>query len=187
MAGSSGDRPARTGAFVAILAGMPPGTVGWVFQGYEDENLAARLRPGRVDLWGDARSRGKVPGQPVLYLQADRRSPHWVGWGRIVPPEERWLVFGVPVRCEGIIPEGLPVFAPATTTPGQGADGDTGARHEWEYRELGHALGLGGHRERTPFLDNGARDLRVSAHDLAHLLRLQPGLAELGRSPRGSE
>ncbi len=177
MADAPGLPAPAMGVLEALLAGMPPGTIAWVFQAFEDENAAATLRPGGVRLWDDARSRGKIAGQPVLYLQSHPRSPRWVGWGRIVAPGERWRVLGVSVRCEEVVREGLPVVAREV-----GADRRAGeGAHEWEFRELGEALGLGSHRERTPFLDNGARDLRLGAHDLAHLFRLQPGLARFGR------
>jgi hypothetical protein len=175
--------PAR-GIFEELAFGYSTGTVGWIIQGYPDERIDRDLAPAKVHHWEDARSRGKVDGQPVLFLQSRPRSSRWLGWGLVLEPEERWRVLGVDVRCEEVVPSGLPVVASRSVTPpGHGGSSDLPG-HEWEYREVGHALGLAAHRDRTPFLDTGARDLRLAAHDLRFLLELQPALGGFGRGRR---
>jgi hypothetical protein len=172
---------AARGVFEELAAGLTPGTVGWVIQGYAGERIDRDLAPRTVHHWDDARSRGKLSGQPVLFLQPHPRGSHWVGWGRVVDPEERWRVFGVMVRCEEVLRPGLPVGASPQVPPSRGESSPDITGHEWEYRELGYALGFEAHRERTPYLDTDARDLRLSVHDLRFLLRLQPALGRLGR------
>ncbi len=158
----------------------PVGVAAWIFVGYEDERIARALRPGKVGLWGSARSRGKHLGDLVLFLQRHRTGAEWVGWGSVIEPEERWRAFGVRVRCEGLADPPLPVLPRGTSTS---AEGSSLPPHVWEYREAGRELGLEAHRERTPYLDTQARDLRLGASDLAFLLRLQPGLESFGRAP----
>lgn len=177
-----------TGGVFGRIAALPsPGTVGWVFRVGEVEASALVLRPGRVHTWKDARERGKVPGQPVLFLRPRSTVPLWLGWGRVMAPEERWRVLGVKVRCEEVVPGGLRALPESREGPSSRPAIDLGlAAHEWEYRELGHALRLTPHRERTPYLDNGARDLRLSAYDLRFLLDLQPGLRRFGERPDAS-
>ena len=142
-----------SGIFERLAIGLSPGAVGWVVQGYADERIDRDLAPNEVHHWGDARSRGKVPGQPVLFLQSHPRDSRWVGWGRVVEPEERWRVLGVAVRCEEVLRPGLPVIASRGVTAPRSAESSNLPRHEWEYRELGHVLGLEAHRDRTPYLD----------------------------------
>jgi len=173
------------GIFEELGIGLSSGTVGWVFQGYPNERMDRTLSPGEAHRWGDARSRGKIPGQPVLFLQVHPRDSRWVGWGRVVEPEERWRVLGVAVQCEEVLRPGLPVQEPQSDPPTRPGDSAIPPGHEWEFRELGHVLGLAAHRERTPYLDTDARDLRLGAVDLRFLLHLQPGLGRLGRGKRG--
>ncbi len=173
------------GIFEQLAIGQASGTLGWVLQGYPNERIDRSLIPDAVHHWGDARSRGKVPGQPVLFLQAHPRDPRWVGWGRVVEPEERWRVLGVTVRCAEVLRPALPVQAPRSIPPALSEASATPPGHDWEFRELGHVLGLATHRERTPYLDMDARDLRLGSRDLGFLLHLQPGLRRLGRGERG--
>ena len=167
-----------------LARGFSPGTAGWVIQGYANERIARDLAPTECHHWGDARSRGKVPGQPVLFLQSHPLDSRWVGWGRVVEPEERWRVLGVTVRCEEVVRPGLAVDASRSIPPAQAGESSNLLGHEWEYRELGHVLGREAHRDRTPYLDTDARDLRLSVHDLRFLLHLQPALGRLGRGQR---
>lgn len=169
------------GIFGELAVGFTPGAVGWVIQGYAGERIDRDLAPTEVHHWGDARGRGKVPGQPVLFLQSHPRDPRWVGWGRVVEPEERWRVLGVTARCEEVERPGLPVVGSRTAAPPRPGESSSPPGHDWEYRELGHALGLEAHRDRTPYLDTDARDLRLSIHDLRFLLNLQPALGRFGR------
>jgi hypothetical protein len=169
------------GIFEELAAGFTPGTIGWIIQGYAGERIDRDLAPAEVHRWGDARSRGKVLGQPVLFLQSRPRDSRWVGWGLVVEPEERWRVLGVTVRCEEVVRPGLPVVVSRSVTPPQAGGFPN---HNWEYRELGHVLGLEAHRDRTPYLDTDARDLRLSVHDLRFLLQLQPALGAFGRNRR---
>jgi hypothetical protein len=136
-----------------------------------------------VALWKSARTRGKQPGDRVLFLQLDARAAHWVGWGTVIDCEERWKVFGVRVRCDGLAHPPVPVIAPEERHRLAGGGAAGGPSHVWEYRELGRELGLDDHRERTPYLDTHARDLRVGPNDLAFLVRLQPQLAKFGVPP----
>lgn len=169
------------GVFEELAIGIAPGTVGWVIQGYADERIERHLTPTELHRWEDARSRGKVPGQPVLFLQSRPRDSRWVGWGRVVEPEERWRVLGVTVRCEEVVRSGLPVVVSRSVRAPRSGDAANLPEHEWEYRELGQVLGVDVHRDRTPYLDADARDLRLSIHDLHFLLQLQPALGRLGR------
>lgn len=164
------------GVFESITRSGGSGLVGWVVQAYPDERMLLGLQPGDVRHWGDARSRGKEPGQPVLLLQVDGENPRWVGWGTVVAPEERWRVLGMDVRIEEVTRPGFPVVARRASETQEPP-----LTHEWVFRELGHTLKLSRHRERTPYLDTDARDLRLSASDLAYLLSLQPRLADFGR------
>ncbi len=176
-----GPSSAPRGIFKTLAGGFTQGTVGWVIQGYEDERIDRDIAPTEVHHWGDARSRGKVSGQPVLFLQSHPRDSLWVGWGRVVEPEERWRVLGVTVRCEEVVRPGLPVGPSRSVAPPPLSGSSSLPGHEWEYRELGHVLGLEEHRDRTPYLDSDARDLRLGVHDLRFLLQLQPLLGGLGR------
>ena len=54
------------GIFEPLAIGLASGTLGWVFQGYPSERIDRSLIPDAVLHWGDARSRGTVPSQPVL-------------------------------------------------------------------------------------------------------------------------
>lgn len=157
---------------------LPAGqTVGWVIQGQVDEPLDLWLEPGTERLWEDARSAGKEPGQPVLFLQAGQARPAWVAWGRILEPKERWKIYGVRTVCAERLDPPLPVVASSVDF-----DAVSGDAEFWENRALGAALGLLRHRDRTPYGDVGARDLRLTGADLGHLVRAQPGLRRLGRS-----
>ena len=178
----SSPRP-KVGVWESLLAAVPSGPVGWVFQGYPDERIGPSLGPGRLSHWDDARSRGKVADQPVLFLQADPNDPRWVAWGRVVEPSERWRVFGVDVLCSEVMVPGLAVIERAALPADGGGRSVDPRTHTWEYPELGRALGLERTRARTPFLDTGARDLRLGVHDLALLVALQPGLRRLGSYP----
>jgi len=175
--------PAR-GVFEQLAMVPSPGTIGWIVQGYPDERIDLQLSYGEVLHWGDARSRGKVPDQPVLFLQSRPGDSRWVGWGRVVEPDERWRVLGVTVRCEEVARPGLAVIAPGSVPSPRSGEPAQPPSHDWEFRELGHALGLETHRDRTPYLDTDARDLRLGAHDLRFLLGLQPALGRFGRSQR---
>jgi hypothetical protein len=155
----------------------PERTVGWVIQAQGDEPLNLWLQPGAERLWEDARSAGKEPGQPVLFLQVGRGSPTWMGWGRILEPQERWRIYGVRTVCAERLDPPLPVV---DSSVDRGAVSDTGDL--WENRALGTALGLLRHRNRTPYGEVGARDLRLTDADLHQLVRAQPGLRRLGGS-----
>ncbi len=169
-AGTDGDVLGR------LLAVAPSGTVAWVILGFEDERIARGLLPGRSSHWDDARVRGKLAGQPVLFAQASPRGPTWVGWGVVLDPPERWKVFGVDVDCRGVM---RPPWAVQDGAADNVPSTDRFARHVWEYPEVGRALGLEASRPRTPYLDTGARDLRLSVHDLRLLTALQPRLLHL--------
>jgi hypothetical protein len=183
-----GKRPPSLGKgfLERLLAAAARGPVGWVFQGYPDERLVRALVPGRIVHWDDARSQGKAEGQPVLFLQTGGATPTWVAWGRVIEPEERWRVFGVGVRCHDVLQPGLPALGHGTPRPSARPSGGQREAHVWEFPELGRALGLERSRERTPYLDTGARDLRLGVQDLAFLLELQPSLRLLG-SAQGAE
>lgn len=159
---------------------LPPDrTIGWVIQAPEDEPLNTWLRPGTEHLWEDARLAGKEPGQPVLFLQANRDRPIWLGWGRILESPERWRIYGVRIVCEERLAPPLPVVDPSVNRESL-AD----AEDLWENRALGSALGLLRYRNRTPYGEVGARDLRLTNADLHQLVRAQPRLASLGSYSR---
>ena len=156
------------------LPPVPQQTVGWVFRAEPDESMDARLRPGRTHEWGDARLLGKEPGQPVLYLRSGPRFPSWVGWGRVVAPEERWRSFGVRTVCVGAFRPPLRV----ADSPGDGMRMSL-VEGEWENRALGVALGFLRYRDRTPYREVGATDFRLTLSDLRLLARAQPRLREM--------
>lgn len=165
--------------FARSLLLLPGRVVGWVLRGYEDEPLTRTLRANATRVWDDARTSGKVAGQPVLYLEGAPERPRWVGWGRIVPAPERWRVHGVAVECRAVIRPSWP--AVATGPKGDRLPGPSPASpdHDWETPVLGRLLGLSRYRERTPYLDTDARDVRLTARDLGYLLQLQPRLGTL--------
>ncbi len=149
---------------------------GWIIQIYPDESLSATIRVGSVLVWDDARVNGKRPGQRVLFLRTGPGTPVWWGSGRVLPQEERWRVHGIRTLCEEIFRPPLP------TVSANGEDGraDGGPSREvtyvWDNRALGATLGVAHYRERTPYLETGARDLRLTGRDLRQIQRLQPGL-----------
>ncbi|MHB1435479.1 MAG: hypothetical protein ACYCPN_01575 [Thermoplasmata archaeon] len=149
---------------------MPDQLVGWVFVGYDDEDLRRELRLGHPYVWRDARTQGKEVGHPVLYLQTGG-VPRWVGAGRIRELDERWKIFGVSVVLDRWIAPPLPARARGTV-PVPGAVEQAG---RWENRTLADRIGIPGHRTHTPFLDEG-RDLRLTAADRDELFRQQPAL-----------
>ncbi len=152
--------------------------VGWVIQAHEDEPLNLWLRPRAERLWEDARSAGKEPGQPVLFLQRGRGPPAWIGWGQILESPERWKVYGVNTVCTEVLDPPLPVVDPHVDR-----NMISNTEDHWENRALGTALGLLRYRNRTPYGEEGARDLRLTCADLHQLSRAQPGLRRLGSSP----
>ena len=155
---------------------LPAGqTVGWVIQLDPDEPLDLWLRPGTEHVWEDARSAGKVPGQPVLFVQRARGRVAWVGWGRILEGEERWKVYGVPAVCDGRVEPPLPVRDPSVDLESASSPADL-----WDNRALGATVGLLRYRERTPYREVGARDLRLTAGDLYRLSQAQPRLRRVG-------
>lgn len=154
-------------------------TVGWVFQAGPDEPLKLWLRPGTTHAWSDARAAGKEPGQPVLFLQRGLGPPAWMGWGHILEPEERWKVYGVSTVCEESLDPPIPAVDLAIDVESLSASEDL-----WENRALGTAVGLLKYRDRTPYREVGARDLRLTNSDLQNLIRAQPHLRDLGRVPR---
>jgi hypothetical protein len=156
-------------------------TIGWVFVADSKERLREWVRPGSTRLWDDARSVGKEPGQPVLFLQLLRSGARWEGSGSIVDVEERWKAFGVRVRCNRLLPAGLPaVLRAASDTAGAVIDGSAGVARpdEWENRNLAALLGLIEFGSRTPFLNEG-RDVRLTDADLRSVLALQPAIRQL--------
>jgi hypothetical protein len=155
----------------------PERTVGWVMLASEDEPLSLWLHAGAAHFWEDARSAGKEPGQPVLFLQTGRGPPCWMGWGRVLEPLERWRVYGVRTVCAELLKPPLPVVDPTV-----GLESVSDAGDLWENRALGAALGLLRYRDRTPYGEVGARDLRLTDADLHQLVRAQPGLRRLGSS-----
>ncbi len=156
---------------------------GWVFVGFPDEDLRSMLRPGAVRLWDDARTIGKTPGQPVLFLQARERGAAWVGSGVITQVEERWKAFGVWVETRIVLARTLPTVArgpeahPKRGTRPLDSIGSEGVA-AWENRTLAARIGLIKFRSRTPFLDEG-RDIRLTASDWSVLCQLQPSLGSL--------
>ena len=158
--------------------------VGWVFVGYPDEHLRSILRAGTVHLWDDARTMGKVPGQPVLFLQTQEQGAAWIGSGVVHGVEERWKAFGVYVETRTILARMVPAFpASPEDSPGhhrpvsmesirfQGAAA-------WENRTLAARVGLVAYRSRTPYLEEG-RDVRLTGSDWRILCELQPSLRTL--------
>jgi hypothetical protein len=156
---------------------------GWVFVGFPDEHLRAMLRPGTVRLWDDARTVGKRPGQPVLFLQTRGLGAAWVGSGVVTEVEERWKAFGVYVETRKVLSR---LLATMTAYPDGRPTGGTRAVDSirsqgmaaWENRTLAARIGFPGFRSRTPYLE-GERDLRLSATDFSMLCQLQPSLASL--------
>lgn len=155
----------------------PDQTIGWVFQAGPDEPLSRWLRPGATHEWSDARAAGKEAGLPVLFLQGGPGPPMWAGWGNILEPLERWRVYGVRTVCVGSLNPLMDVVDPSIA-----AGRIPSSESEWENRALGTALGLLRFRDRTPYRDVGACDLRLTSSDLLHLARLQPQLRYLGRT-----
>ncbi len=149
---------------------MPDQVVGWVFVGYDDEDLRRELGAGRSYQWKDARTRGKEIGQPVLYLQIGG-IPRWVGRGHIDGIEERWKIFGVSVALDGWIAPPLPTLPGGPPPPDGGAE----VTGRWENRTLADRIGIPGYRTHTPYLEEG-RDLRLTAADRDELFRRQPAL-----------
>jgi hypothetical protein len=185
--GRPSPRLSSPGIFEALLAAAPQGPVGWVIQGFADERIETTLSAGRPVHLDDARVQGKIAGQPVLFLQTGRPRPRWVAWGTVVGGDERWRQFGLDILCRGLLRPGLPVVEASGDAP-TSATAPAGARaHVWEHPELGRALGLEASRPRTPYLETGARDLRLSVHDLALLVALQPRLRQLGAEPSWPE
>ncbi len=157
---------------------LPAGqTVGWVIQLEADEPLNLWLRPGSEHVWEDARSAGKVPGQPVLFVQTGQGPVAWVGWGRVLQGDERWRVYGVPTTCGGRLDPPLPVLDPSVEFGPGSSTADL-----WDNRALGATLGLLRYRERTPYREVGARDLRLTDGDLHRLAEAQPKLRQVGAS-----
>jgi len=159
---------------------------GWVFVGFPDEHLRTMLREGTVRLWDDARTIGKVPGQPVLFLQTREQGAAWVGAGVVTDLEERWKAFGVYVQTRTVLARMLPVSsrdarnhptAQATAVEAIRARGPAA----WENRTLAARLGFMGFQTHTPYLED-TRDLRLSDSDWSVLCQLQPSL--LGLIPR---
>lgn len=166
---------ADSGVFPWDVPLPPERTVGWVIQASADEPLDLWLRPGGERLWEDARAAGKEPGQPVLFLQSGRGPPTWMGWGWILESLERWRVYGVTTICAELLDPPLPVVDPSVDLRTI-----SNAEDLWENRPLGTALGLLRYRNRTPYGEVGARDLRLTCADLRQLGRAQPGLRQLG-------
>jgi hypothetical protein len=168
---------ARSEVFPWDVPLAPERTVGWVIQAREDEPLSLWLRPGRERVWEDARSAGKEPGQPVLFLQSGRGPPAWMGWGRVLEPQERWRIYGVRTICVERFDPPLPVSDSSVDLQDLSSAGEL-----WENRALGAALGLLRYRNRTPYGEVGARDLRLTDADLRQLVHAQPRLRRLGNS-----
>jgi len=165
--------------FSLALPPPPERTVGWVIQAPEDEPLDSWLWPGTEHLWEDARLTGKEPGQPVLFLQSGRDPLAWLGWGRILEPLERWRIYGLRTVCgERLVPP-LPVVDPSVNL-----ETIAGSEEHWENRALGATLGFLRYRNRTPYGDVGARDLKLTDADLHQLVRAQPLLRGLGEPSR---
>jgi hypothetical protein len=156
---------------------------GWVFVGFPDEHLRSMLRPGSIRLWDDARTIGKLPGQPVLFLQTREHGAAWVGSGVVTGTEERWKAFGVYVETRTVLPRMLVTVAldPDIHPKGRPRTVDSirsQGMAAWENRTLAARLGFAGFRSRTPFLEE-ARDLRLTASDWNVLRQLQPSLRSL--------
>ena len=157
--------------------------VGWVFVGYPDEHIRQIVRAGEVHLWDDAHTIGKVPGQPVLFLQTRERGAAWVGSGVVSGLEERWRAFGVYVKTRSILTRMIPTLAVEPEGPPDGritsvesirAQGPAA----WENRTLAARVGIIEHRSRTPYLEEG-RDIRLTGWDWRVLCELQPLLRAL--------
>lgn len=156
---------------------------GWVFVGFPEEHLRSMLRVGTVRLWDDARTIGKAPGQPVLFLQTRQQGAAWLGSGIVRELEERWKAFGVYVETRTVLPRLLPVVASGASATGpNGNDPTESVRRRgsaaWENRTLAARLGFTEFRTRTPYLEE-TRDLRLSESDRALLCALQPQLQAL--------
>lgn len=149
---------------------------GWVIQIYPDESLSATIRVGSVLSWDDARASGKRPGQHVLFLRTGPGTPVWWGTGRVLLQEERWRVHGIRTRCEAIFHPPLPTLSEGGEDRGTDGRASRKVSYVWDNRALGATLGLAHYQERTPYLETGARDLRLTGRDLRQLQRLQPGL-----------
>lgn len=157
--------------------------VGWVFVGYPDEHLRSLLRAGTVHLWDDAHTIGKVPGQPVLFLQTREKGAAWVGSGVIRGVEERWKMFGVYVETRTILARMFPTH---TAYPDRQSERHLASVESirsrgttaWENRSLAARVGIIDHRSRTPYLEEG-RDIRLTDSDWRVLCELQPSLPTL--------
>lgn len=156
---------------------------GWVFVGFPDEHLRWMLKPGSVRLWDDARTIGKTPGQPVLFLQSRDRGAAWVGSGVVSRVEERWQAFGVWVETRVVLARMLPTVARDPDGNPKGGTRafdsiDSQGMAAWENRTLAARIGLVEFRSRTPYLEEG-RDIRLTASDWRVLCQLQPSLRSL--------
>jgi len=165
------------------MTAMPNWVEGWVFVGFPDERLRSMLRPGTVRLWDDARTIGKIPGQPVLFLQTMERGAAWVGSGIVAEVEERWKAFGVYVETRTVLARMLATVrweASGSAKPGASAFDSLRSRGvaAWENRALAARIGIVDFRSRTPYLE-AERDLRLTVSDWAVLLDLQPALRDL--------
>lgn len=154
-----------------------------MFVGFPDEHLRSMLRPGTVRLWEDARTIGKTPGQPVLFLQTRERGAAWVGSGVITGMDERWKAFGVFVETRTVLARMLPTESRdaaglPTKGPGSADSIRTRGMAAWENRTLAARMGFEGFRSRTPYLEEG-RDIRLTASDWSVLCQLQPSLRSL--------
>lgn len=157
--------------------------VGWVFVGYPDEHLRSMVRPGTIRLWDDARTIGKVPGQPVLFLQTRERGAAWIGSGIIHQLEERWKAFGVYVETRTVLAHMLVAVNPEPEGHRDGRSRTVDSVRSqgmaaWENRTLAVRLGFAGFRPRTPYLEE-RRDIRLTASDWRTLCQLQPSLPSL--------
>ncbi len=150
---------------------------GWVIQIYPDESLSSGIREGSVLAWDDARANGKRAGQRVLFLRTGPGPPVWWGYGRVLPQEERWRVHGIRTVCEAIFHPPLRTVTTAGAHPLAPGEDTRRATLTWDNRALGATLGLAHYQERTPYLEIGARDLRLTGRDLRQIQLLQPGLS----------
>ena len=107
----------------------------------------------------------------MLFLASHRGPPAWMGWGHILESSDRWRVYGTSTICTGVLKPPLPAVDPSVH-----ARDVFGPENPWENRALGALLGLVRYRNRTPYGDMGARDLRLTNADLHKLARLQPRL-----------
>lgn len=157
--------------------------VGWVFVGHPDEHLRAMLRPGTLRLWDDARTIGKAPGQPVLFLQTRETGSAWIGSGVVRRVEERWKAYGVYVETRTVLARLLVTIDPGPVgREGRGSEISDSIRSQgmaaWENRTLAARVGFGGFQSRTPYLEE-ARDVRLTGSDWRLLCQLQPALSRL--------